>query len=130
MATWSEKWCKEVFEKAHEAGIEAGNAVNETPMIVGEVNPATGQTKPSGGKWVAPGICGFASVNIKPANCKFARWLVENGLARKSSYYGGVMYHVHQYNQSYERKSAYAYAFANVLREAGLKKVWVHTRLD
>jgi hypothetical protein len=130
MATMTEQQCKELYDVAYQAGIEAGNAVNEVPITISDVDVVTGAAKPSGNIYVAAGVCGFASVNIKPANSKFAKWLIKNKLAGKSEYYGGVMYYVHNYGQSYERKSAFAYAFANKLYEAGIKKADVYTRLD
>jgi hypothetical protein len=64
--------------------------------------------------------CGFGWINIKPANSKFAKWLLEKGLASKDSYLGGVTIWVGKFNQSYEHKSSYAYMFANVLKENGI----------
>ena len=68
---------------------------------------------------VMDGMCGFAWVNVKPGNSRFAKWLRDNGLARKDGYYGGVTVWVSQFGQSSTRKIAYAGAFAAVLREAG-----------
>ena len=74
------------------------------------------------------GVCGFASVNVKPANCKFAKFLVANGLGRKS-FNGGVSMSVRDFNQSLTKKEAYAYAFASVLAEHGIK-AYVESRMD
>jgi hypothetical protein len=65
--------------------------------------------------------CGFGWINIKPANSKFAKWMLEKGHARKDSYLGGITVWVGKFNQSYEHKSSYAYMFANVLKENGIK---------
>jgi hypothetical protein len=70
---------------------------------------------------VMSGVCGFAGVNIKPGNGSFARHLKRLGLARTDSYYGGVSVRVFGYGQSYEKKLAYAAAFADVLKEAGIR---------
>jgi hypothetical protein len=129
MATMTEKQCVDLYESAYRAGMEAGNNVDETPMLVEDSDPITGQIKPNGKRYVIPGICGFASVRIKPANVKFAKWLVKKRFAMKSNM-GGIVFHVHEFNQSYERKTAFAYAFANVLYDAGLTKVFAESRVD
>jgi hypothetical protein len=69
---------------------------------------------------VTEGVCGFAWVNVKPGNSAFARYLKETNVARKDSYYGGVTVWVSHFNQSYERKMAYARAFAGVLQQHGI----------
>ena len=66
---------------------------------------------------VSEGACGFAWINIKPGTSKFAKYLKAKEIARKDSYYGGVSVWVHSFGQSYERKMAYARAFATVLQQ-------------
>jgi len=78
---------------------------------------------------VDDGPCGFASINLKPANSRFAKWLRAEGLAEKRYGGPGVSIWVGQYNQSYEKKSAYARAFAQVLRENDIH-AWVWSALD
>jgi hypothetical protein len=94
-------------------------------MIVGDakniMSDEIDYSKPT--HFVSEGVCGFAWVVIKPGTSKFARWLKENKLARRDEYYGGVTVRVSDYNQSYTRKSAYAHAFANVLRDAGIRAI-------
>lgn len=77
---------------------------------------------------VADGPCGFAWVTVRPGNCKFARWLVRNGLARKA-YGGGVSIWIHQYNQSMGKKEAYAHAFAKVIAAEGIE-CYAGSRMD
>ena len=61
--------------------------------------------------------CGFAWVQVKPANSKFAKWLVENDHARKDSYEGGVKIWIGQYNQSVSHKEAHAEKLAEILKK-------------
>ncbi len=65
---------------------------------------------------------------MKPGNSWFARFLKAAGLARKAVY-GGVSVWVSAYNQSMERKEAYAHAFANVLRSVGID-AYAESRMD
>ncbi len=81
-------------------------------------------------------ICGFAWVNFKPATTRFVRWLKKKGIASKA-YTGGATMWVDKFGQSYDRKCAYAMAFAQVIRkelvEAGHEptlKVYASSRLD
>jgi hypothetical protein len=73
-------------------------------------------------------LCGFAWINF-PANTAFGRYCAKNDIGRKDSYYGGRTIWVHQGNQSITRKEAYAHAYTEVLREAGVK-ARVGSRLD
>ncbi len=108
----------EALYKKAQAGLAAGEAAAPAPMyVVG--------TSPSGEKTYYPpvmdGVCGFGWVNVKPGTSSFARWLKANTHAHTDSYYGGVTYWVRGFGQSYERKVAFARAFAAVLKEAGIK---------
>ena len=109
---WSAIW-----DKACKAGSEAAEA-KEPQMISIKGEP----------NYSFP-ICGFAWVNIKPGNSRFAKWLVACDLASKDSYEGGVTFRVHQYDQSYDKKYAYAQGVASVLREAGIRASY-NGRLD
>lgn len=115
---------EKLYREAHAAGMEAVNALEVTPMTV--VDPATGQ------KWrVDDGVCGFAWVNVKPGNCKFANWLKKSGNGRRDSYYGGVTVWVSAFNQSMQKKEAYARAFAKVVGESGeVKSAYASSRMD
>ena len=107
--------CKELFARADAAGRAAAEALVPEPMLV---QRADGYIYPP----IMSGACGFAWVNIKPGNSSFARYVklnVQGG--RSDSYYGGVSLWISGYGQSYEKKLAYAAAFAGVLSEAGIK---------
>lgn len=104
---------RELWDKAHAAGIAAGNAAQCAPMIVTDGN---GRQYPP----VMDGVCGFAWVVHYPGNSSFATWAKKNKGARKE-YGGGVCLRwVGEFNQSMTRKEAYARAFAEVLRGAGV----------
>lgn len=115
--------CKALVERADAAGRAAAEATVPQPMYVVERENPLDDTSPIVKRYapVMSGVCGFAWINIKPGNSSFARYLKDQGLARTDSYYGGVSVRVSGYGQSYEKKSAYAAAFASVLREAGIK---------
>ena len=75
---------------------------------------------------VSEGVCGFASLVVRPANSSFAHWLKAN--VRTNKHYGGGLAVSSSSivpedirSQSYERKVAAIRAVANVLREAGIK---------
>jgi len=95
-----------IYNEARIAGLKAVKDLVVTPMIVGGYEP------------VLDGVCGFAWIVIKPANCAFANWARREGLGR-TGYGGGLHIWVGDFDQSYEKKQAYAWAFAEVLRNAG-----------
>jgi hypothetical protein len=111
-----------LFDRAHAAGMAAGEAAKPMPMVVvqhanplDDSSPVVRQYAP-----VMDGICGSAYVVVRPGTCSFARWLKANKGAYKA-YYGGMQMGVHHFGQSYERKMAYAQAFCGVLEQAGIK---------
>ena len=112
---------QELYDKAHAAGQAAAEACTPTPMVV--VNHQSGKRY-----HVPGGVCGFATINIRPGNCRFANWLKKNDIGRKA-YYGGVDISVFDYGQSMELKGAYAGAFAAVIREEGIT-CYSNTRMD
>lgn len=75
------------------------------------------------------GGCGFAWVVVKPANCRFARWLNTHGHASKSQYEGGMKLWVSNYGQNAAAKYAYASAYSDVVEKAGVK-CHADSRLD
>ena len=111
---------KELFDKAHSAGMLAGGKHVPTPMIVGEAKDLFSNDidydKPV--YHVPQGVCGFAWIVVTPGTGSFARWLMKNG--GHKNYYGGTGYFVHEFGQSMECKQQYAYAFASVLNDAGV----------
>lgn len=121
--------CQGIYDKAHAAGMEAVNKLNVVPMtVVGHANPLDDNSPVTERYFVADGVCGFANVVVKPANSAFAKFLVSKKLASKH-YAGGVSMYVHFFNQSYQKKQAYAQAFAKVLKDSGIK-AYAESRLD
>ena len=120
-----------IWEEADRAGTYAGTAITPTPMIVGEAKGLFSNEFAEGAKkyFVPEGPCGFAWVNIKPARGGFVAWLKKSGIGRLDSYYGGWTIWVGDFGQSYERKMAYAGAFAEVLQKHGIK-AYANGRLD
>jgi hypothetical protein len=120
-----------IYDEARAAGLTAGNAHRPIPMrVVEHTNPLDDNSpiKTDYGVY-NDGACGFAWVIVKPGNSKFANWLKKNEYARPDSYYGGVSHWVGEFNQSYERKGAYARAFAAVLTKHGIK-AYSYSRMD
>lgn len=110
-----------LFERAHSAGMLAGDKARPTPMtVVVRENPFD-DNSPIVKRYapVMDGVCGFGWVNVRPGNSSFANWLRKTNRGR-NAYHGGVDIWVREFNQSYERKIAYARAFAGVLTEAGI----------
>ena len=121
---------RELYEKAHAAGLAAGNAAVPVPMVVGQ---ATGlfsneidRSKPM--YHVPDGVCGFAWVSIHPNRGEFVRYLKANRIGRPG-YPKGYSVSVHLYGQSMQRKEAYAGAFARVLSAAGID-AYAESRID
>jgi len=114
----SNEFNRMIFDVAHQAGHEAATKVVPEPMmVVGDKQV-----------WHVPeGMCGFAWVGFK-GNTSFGRWALKNKLARKADS-GGLHLWVSDYEQSYDRKSAYASAFAQVLRNHGVD-AYADNRLD
>jgi hypothetical protein len=111
-----------LFDKAHAAGMAAGNATVPTPiMAVQHANPLNDNSAVVQQWYVPQGSCGHAWVIVRPGNCSFANWLKKNGHGKASAYHGGVMVWASEFGQSVEKKSAYAGAFAKVLHEAGIR---------
>lgn len=120
----------ELFNQADAAGRAAVAAFTPVPMVVGNAIGFSSQidySKPT--EYVADGVCGFAWVNVKPGNSAFANWLKKSGKGRSDSYYGGVTIWVSDFNQSMQKKEVYANAFAEVLKNAGIK-AYAASRMD
>ena len=118
-----------IYQEAHYKGNAAVEMTTVTPMVVQQrANPLNDDSQLVREYFVADGVCGFASVNVKPANCKFAKFLITNGLGRKG-YGGGVSMSIRDFNQSLQKKEAYAHAFAKVLRDNGIN-AWSESRMD
>lgn len=119
---------KAIYDEANAAGMKAGIEKAVIPMVVNTHDgPAlTGNEPIIARSIVSDGVCGFAWVTVRPGNSSFAKWLVENKLARPSGHTGGtgVKIWVHQFNQSLTRKEAYATAFSAVLSKYNINSVW------
>ena len=121
---WAALW-----DKAHAAGMTAGKAVQTSRMVVQQHADPLDDGSEVTQQWVVPeGPCGFAWVQF-PGTSGFARWAKKAGLARPA-YGGGYRINVGQFNQSYERKYAYAVVAAEVLRAAGVERAYGDGRLD
>ena len=120
-----------LYNQAHDAGVAAVEATRVVPMVVGQAKNVFGNEIDYSQEtyFVADGVCGFAWISVKPANSKFGKFLTENKLARRDSYEGGLRMPIMAFNQSLQKKEAYAYAFAKVLREAGVN-ARVESRMD
>ena len=118
-----------IYAQANDKGNAAVQMTTVQPMVVQQrENPLNDDSRLLREYFVSDGVCGFASVTVKPANSKFAKYLIANGLGRKG-YGGGVCMSIRQFNQSLQKKEAYAYAFASVLNEHGIK-AHVDSRMD
>jgi hypothetical protein len=118
-----------IFNQAHAEGNAAVVATTVTPMIVTQAANPLNDNSETINQWVVnDGVCGFASVVVKPANCRFAKYLLDIGVGRKG-YGGGVTMSVRDFNQSLTKKEAYAEGFASVLRKAGIN-AHVDSRMD
>jgi hypothetical protein len=122
--------CEKLLERAHLMGMDAGRRVGVNPMIVGTPTELMGNEIDYSKKTyvVESGVCGFAGVVIKPARGKFVSYLKSIGKGNKH-YYGGWYMSVREFGQSLTRKEAYADAFADVLKEVGMR-VYVDSRMD
>ena len=118
-----------LYIQAHDAGNNAVTQTTVKPMIVTQAANPLDDSSAVVNAWVVnDGVCGFASVIIKPATSKFAKFLVANQLARKH-YAGGVSMSIRDFNQSLTKKEAYAEGFAKVLRDNGIN-AWAESRID
>lgn len=100
-----------ILEAAHEAAHAAALSCTPRPMRI------QGYPEP-----ILDGVCGFAAIDIyEPKTAPICRHLLSMGRARKRISGKGVSIRVFDYNQSYERKLAYAETFADFLRKYGFK---------
>ncbi|MCJ2530793.1 MAG: hypothetical protein LN413_00530 [Candidatus Thermoplasmatota archaeon] len=130
MSKKDKEW-EQLYLAAHDAGMEAGSAHAPTPMVVVQHENQLDDSSPVAKMYppVMDGACGFAWVNVRPGTSSFARWLRKSGEGHSDHYAGGTAVWVPFFNQSYERKMAYARAMADVLDKAGVK-AYAGGRLD
>ena len=98
-----------IYRQACAIGQMAVDAMTPRPMVV----TGGGQSY-----YVADGVCGFAWITV-PGNCAFGKFLKAEKGCRKG-YPTGITWYVHEYNQSMEKKEAFAYAAANFLKNQGI----------
>lgn len=125
-----------IWAEAQAAGEAAAARCVPTPMIVYEADGLTERKRVDGKEWLVPsGLCGFATIHIKPATSGFAKWLKATERHAYKGYYGGLEIFVHAecargtFSQSVEIKGAYAAAAVEVLRAHGIPATY-STRLD
>ena len=108
-----------LYNEAYAAGLAADCI--PTPMIVQQRANPFDDSSPVIKEWyVSAGMCGFAWVTVRPATSSFARWLKRVKGWETDRYAGGMLFWVSAFGQSYERKLAFAQAFAAALRERGV----------
>ena len=131
MTTYANEIPATVYAEAHAAGMAAGNGCTPPPMVVGTPTTPLGNDIDYSKEtyYVADGPCGFAWINIKPARGKVVKYLKDNDIGRKDSYYGGYTIWVSGFGQSMTRKENYARAFVKALEENGLK-AYAMSRMD
>ena len=118
------KTLSDMFDYAHQKGLEAGREHKPQSVVFGSPSTPLGDdvdlSKPY--DVVDDGVCGFAWVRILPGTCQAARFAKEKWNGRKG-HPSGVSVFCHEFNQSMERKYAYALAFATVLCDYGFLAV-------
>ena len=118
-------------------GAEASvKACRPTPMVVGSATTPFGNVIDETKKtwFVEGGVCGFASVIIKPARGKFVAELKKRKIGH-AGYYGGYSVSSWEFapsirrDQSYERACAAAAGAVEVLQSYGIN-AYVDSRID
>ena len=129
---FTERQAAGLIERAETAAKAAFEAARSEAMLVGSAKSLFSDEIDFSQKTyvVNDGVCGFAWVNIQDGRSSFARQAKKLAGARKS-YYGGmdIRPKAMGYSQSYERKLAACHAYAEILREAGIK-AFADGRLD
>lgn len=122
--------CEQLFSQADAAGRAAVASMQVQPMIVTQhANPLDDSSAPVRQYYVEDGACGFAWVKIRPARGKFVNWLKKEGIGKIDIFEGGYMIWISAYNQSLQKKEAYAEAFADVLYKNGIR-AYAMSRMD
>jgi len=126
----------DLIVEVSEAAERAVKACQPTPIIVGSPStPLGNDVDPNQQTWfVEGGVCGFASVVIKPARGKFVAFLKKRGIGG-AHYYGGYSVSSWEFapsirrDQSYERAVAAAKGAVDVLQSYGIN-AYVDARID
>lgn len=119
---------KEIITKATIAGNEAVTKAKVIPMVVGTAKGLFSNeidySKPT--EYVEDGYCGFAWINVYPefkGSTKLGkeeRKVLEAAGFSKNEYEKNYQRWVSEFNQSMQKKEAFARAFSKVLRENGI----------
>ena len=104
----------QLYGEAHTAGLAAMYAVVPTPRVMRPNwdSPLTMSYEPEG-------QVGYAWIAVA-SNTSMGKWLVKHKYGQRSAFEPEVQVWVEEGGNSYERKQAYAAAFAEVLRKAGV----------
>ena len=131
-----QKSAYDILVEASESAEQAVKACRPTPIVVGTPTTFLGnqidESKPT--YFIEGGVCGFASVVIKPARGKFVALLKKRGIGG-AHYYGGYSVSSWEFapsirqDQSYERACAAAKGAVEVLRSYGIN-AYVDSRID
>ena len=112
---------EQIAKEADAAGFEAAEAATPAAMIVTQrANPFDDTSEIQRAWHVPEGVCGFAWVSLAKSNDAFARWAKRHAGFRPADPWMGVYKWVSVGGQSYERKIAYATAYAKVLADNGI----------
>jgi hypothetical protein len=130
------KTAYDILVEASEAAEAAVKACRPTPMIVGSPStPLGNDVDPAQQTWfVEGGVCGFASVVIKPARGNIVAELKKRKIG-SAHYGGGYSFSSWQLapsirrDQSYERACAAAAGAVKVLQSYGIT-AYVDARID
>jgi hypothetical protein len=112
---------RDLFDRAQVAGFKAGTSCVPCPVTFITANNFDDVVAGGEEFYESEGDCGCAWAVIRPGNCKFANWLKRNDLGDYDSYRKGVLVSPHAFDQSIDRKRAWAGAFAAVVREAEIR---------
>ena len=126
----------DILVEASESAEQAVKACRPTPIVVGTPTTFLGnkidESKPT--YFIEGGVCGFASVVIKPARGKFVALLKKRGIGG-AHYYGSYSVSSWEFapsirqDQSYERACAAAKGAVEVLKSYGIN-AYVDSRID
>ena len=119
---------QDIWEEAQMAGRVAVENLEVKPMVVQEHQNMIDDSSPVvNSYYVADGVCGFAWINIRPASkagrndCPFVTWCRAHGIGSFSDYEKAWNIWVSEYNQSMQKKEAYAEAVVTILQKYGIR---------
>lgn len=109
-----------IYAEADAAGHGAAAAVDVQELVIRDMFTGKTYHEPEG-------ICGFAEIRFR-GNTAWGRW-AKKFVGAKKAYTGGLYIWVSDFGQSYDRKRAYAIAFARTLAAHGID-AYATARLD